>query len=168
MTIDGKNSKITLNLFLGGVALKVILNQDIKGIGKKLQTVEVSEGYARNFLLPKKMASLCDSKSMNEARTKNEAIIYKKEENIAEASRQKELIEKKYIEFRHKVGENGKLFGSVTEKEIADEIEKIYNIKIDKKKIILRNQIKSPGSYTAEVKLYEGIVANLKINVVSL
>ncbi len=148
--------------------MKVILNQDIKGIGKKLQTVEVSEGYARNFLLPKKMASICDSKSMNEARTKNEAIMYRKEENMAEANKQKEIIEKRYIEFRHKVGENGKLFGSVTEKEIAEEIEKVYKIKIDKKKITLKAQIKSPGSYTAEIKLYEGVIASLKINVVSL
>lgn len=148
--------------------MKVILNQDIKGVGKKLQTVDVSEGYARNFLIPRKMASICDSKTMSEAKTKNEAIIFKKDENIAEANKKKEIIEKRYIEFRHKVGENGKLFGSVTEKEIAEELEKVHNIKVDKKRIALRSPIKTPGSYIAQIKLYEGIVANLKINVVKL
>ena len=148
--------------------MKVILNQDVKGIGKKLQTVEVSEGYARNFLIPKKLASVCDAKNMSEAKSKNEAIQFKKNEDIKAANTQKEIIEKKYIEFRHKVGENGKLFGSVTEKEISEEIEKIFGIKIDKKKIKLKDTIKNPGSYTAEIKLYEGIVAKLKINVVKL
>ena len=148
--------------------MKVILNQDVKGIGKKLQTVEVSEGYARNFLIPKKLASVCDAKNMSEAKSKNEAIQFKKNEDIKAANTQKEIIEKKYIEFRHKVGENGKLFGSVTEKEISEEIEKIFGIKIDKKKIKLKDTIKNPGRYTAEIKLYEGIVAKLKINVVKL
>ena len=148
--------------------MKVILNQDVKGIGKKLQTVEVSEGYARNFLIPKKLASVCDAKNMSEAKSKNEAIQFKKNEDIKAANTQKEIIEKKYIEFRHKVGENGKLFGSVTENEISEEIEKIFGIKIDKKKIKLKDTIKNPGSYTAEIKLYEGIVAKLKINVVKL
>ncbi len=148
--------------------MKVILNQDVKGIGKKLQTVEVSEGYARNFLIPKKIATICDSKSMSEAKSKNEAMQYKKNEDIKAANSQKEIIEKKYIEFRHKVGENGKLFGSVTEKEISEEIEKVFGIKIDKKKITLKNPIKNPGSYSVNIKLYEGITATLKINVIKL
>ncbi len=148
--------------------MKVILNQDVKGVGKKLQTVDVSEGYARNFLLPKKLASICDSKSISEAKSKNEAALFKRSEDIKEAELQKSIIEKKYIEFRHKVGENGKLFGSVTEKEIVDEIQKVYNIKIDKKKVLLKSQIKSPGTYTASIKLYEGVTADLKINVVRL
>ena len=77
-------------------------------------------------------------------------------------------IEKKYIEFKHKVGENGKLFGSVTEKEIAAEIKNEFDIKIDKKKIILKDSIKEIGSYIASVKLYEGVVAKIKINVVRM
>jgi large subunit ribosomal protein L9 len=148
--------------------MKVVLNQDIKGLGKKLQTVEVSEGYARNFLLPKKLASLLDNKTSNEVKTKLEAIKFKKDTEYENAMKNKSIIEKGYIQFKHKVGENGKLFGSVTEKEIAQEIKNRYNIDIDKKKIVLKNAIKEIGSYVASVKLYEGVVADLKINVVRM
>lgn len=148
--------------------MKVILNQDIKGIGKKLQTVEVSEGYARNFLLPKKLANLVDNKSSNEAKNKLEAIKFKKDTELEKANEDKKIIEKKYIEFKHKVGDNGKLFGSVTEKEIATEIKNKFNIDIDKKKIVLQDNIKEIGSYIASVKLYEGVIAKLKINVVRM
>lgn len=148
--------------------MKVILNQDIKGIGKKLQTVEVSEGYARNFLLPKKMANLLDNKSSNEAKNKLEAIKFKKDTELEKANEDRKIIEKKYIEFKHKVGDNGKLFGSVTEKEIALEIKNKFNIEVDKKKIILQDGIKELGSYMASVKLYEGVIAKLKINVVRM
>ena len=85
-----------------------------------------------------------------------------------EAKEIKGMLEKGYIKFKHKIGGNGKLFGSITEKDIADEIEKIYGIKIAKKKVNLKIAIKELGSYTAEVKLYEGIIANVKISVVSL
>lgn len=148
--------------------MKVILNKDIKGIGKKLQMVEVSEGYARNYLLPRKLASLADNKSINEAKAKNDAASFKKQTEIKEAKELKEKIEKGYIKFKHKIGEGGKLFGSVTEKDVADEIGKVYNIKIDKKKITLKTPIKELGSYTADVKLYEGIIAQVKISVVGL
>lgn len=148
--------------------MKVVLNQDIKGIGKKLQTVEVSEGYARNYLLPRKLAQVADSKSVNEAKNKAEALKFKKETEIKEAKVLKEKLEKGYIKFKHKIGSNGKLFGSVTEKDIADEIEKVYGIKVDKKKVSLKIAIKELGTYTAQVKLYESIIANVKIQVVEL
>ena len=148
--------------------MKVILNKDIKGIGKKLQMVEVSEGYARNYLLPRKLASLADNKSVNEAKTKNDALLFKKQTEIKEAKELKEKLEKGYIKFKHKIGNNGKLFGSITEKDIAEEIEKVYDVKVDKKKINLKIAIKELGSYTAEVRLYEGIIAEVKISVVSL
>ncbi len=148
--------------------MKVILNQDVKGIGKKLQTVEVSEGYARNFLLPKKMANLLDNKSSNEAKNKLEAIKFKKDTELEKANEDKKMIEKRYIEFKHKVGDNGKLFGSVTEKEIAAEVKNKFNIDVDKKKIVLQDNIKDLGSYIANVKLYEGVTAKLKINVVRM
>ncbi len=148
--------------------MKVILNKDIKGIGKKLQQVEVSEGYARNYLLPKKLAVIADNKSLNEAKSKNEAIMFKKETLKTEAIQIKNKLEKGYIKFNHKIGDNGKLFGSITEKDISDEILKLYDIKIDKKKIILKNTIKEVGSYYADVKLYEGIVAKIKISVVGM
>lgn len=148
--------------------MKVILNQDIKGVGKKLQTIDVSEGYARNFLLPKKLAVIADNKAVNEAAGKNSAMKFKKSEEIKEAEEKKQKIEKSYIEFRHKLGDGGRLFGSVTEKEISEELEKRLNIKVDKKKIVIKNPIKQLGNYTVDIKLYEGIVAKLKIVVLGL
>ncbi|MEG1705205.1 MAG: 50S ribosomal protein L9 [Clostridia bacterium] len=148
--------------------MKVILNQDIKGIGKKLQTLEVSEGYARNFLLPRKLATLVDNKSANEAKTKLDAIKFKKNIEIENANKDKINLEKQVIEFKHKVGENGKLFGSVTEKEISDELKRKFKMDIDKKKIKLEENIKQPGVYVANVKLYEGIVAKVKVNVIRM
>lgn len=148
--------------------MKVILNKDIKGIGKKLQMVDVSEGYARNYLLPRKLASIADNRSINEAKAKNDAASYKKQIEIKESKELKEKLEKGYIKFKHKIGEGGKLFGSVTEKDVAEEIGKVYSVKIDKKKVILKTPIKELGSYTADVKLYEGITAQVKISVVGL
>ena len=148
--------------------MKVVLNQDVKGLGKKLQIVDVSEGYARNFLLPRKLAVIADNKNINEANTKNEALKFKKKTEFEAAKKQKELLEKSFIEFKHKVGDGGKLFGSVTEKEIADEIKMKFKLNIDKKKIVINVPIKQLGSYTVEIKLYEGIVAKLKIVVVGM
>lgn len=148
--------------------MKVVLNQDIKGIGKKLQIVEVSEGYARNYLLPKKLAILADNKAVNEAKGKTDAIKFKKSEEIKEAEAKKAKIEKSYIEFRHKLGDGGRLFGSVTEKDIAEKLKEISNIEVDKKKIVIKNPIKQVGSYTVEIKLYEGIIAKLKLVVIGL
>lgn len=148
--------------------MKVVLNQDVKGLGKKLQIVDVSEGYARNFLLPRKLAVIADNKNINEANTKNEALKFKKKTEFEAAKKQKELLEKSFIEFKHKVGDGGKLFGSVTEKEIADEIKLKFKLNIDKKKIVINVPIKQLGSYTVDIKLYEGIVAKLKIVVVGM
>ncbi len=148
--------------------MKVVLNQDVKGVGKKLQVVEVSEGYARNFLLPKKFANIADNKSLNEARTKEEANKFKKDTELSKAKMQKEKIEKIYIEFKEKKGANGKLFGSVTEKEIAEKLNEKLGIDINKKKITLDEPIKQVGNYRANIKLYEGVVANLKILVVGM
>lgn len=148
--------------------MKVVLNQDVKGLGKKLQIIEVSEGYARNFLLPKKIAVLADNKSVNEVKGKTDAIKYKKQEEIKEANAKKEKIEKSYIEFRHKLGEGGKLFGSVTEKDIADAVCEKIGVEIDKKKVIIKNPIKQVGSYSVDIKLYEGIIAKLKLVVIGL
>lgn len=143
--------------------MKVVLNQDIKGIGKKLQIVNVSEGYARNYLFPKKLATLADNKSISEANTKKEALQFKKKTEYENALQQKKKIESTEIKFKHKVGEGSKLFGSVTEKEIADELNKQLDMNIQKKKISLNVSIKTVGNFSASVKLYEGVVANIKI-----
>lgn len=148
--------------------MKVVLKEDVKGIGKKHQVVDVSEGYARNYLLPKNIALIADNKNINEAKSKVEAANFKKSTEIEAAKNQKSIIEKGYIEFKHKVGENGRLFGSVTEKEIAEKIKEKFGIDVDKKRISLDLAIKQLGAYNASIKLYEGVVAKLKISVTKL
>lgn len=143
--------------------MKVVLNQDVKGIGKKLQIVDVSEGYARNFLLPRKLANIADNKSISEANTKSEALKFKKKTEYDNAVSIKEKIENTTIKFKHKVGEGQKLFGSVTEKEIADELNKKLNLDLSKKKITLNTPIKNVGTFNASVKVYEGVVAKVQI-----
>lgn len=148
--------------------MKVVLKEDVKGIGKKNQIVDVSEGYARNYLLPKNIAIIADNKNINEAKMKVEAANFRKNTQIQEAQNQKIIIEKGYIEFKHKVGDNGRLFGSVTEKEISERIKEKFSIDIDKKRISLDVPIKQLGAYNASIKLYEGVVAKLKISVTRL
>lgn len=148
--------------------MKVVLNENVKGLGKKLDIVNVSEGYARNFLFPKKLAVAADNKSVSEATTKKEAIQFKKDTDRENAQKLKAEIEKVTVNFKLKTAENGKLFGSVTSKEISEELKKTSGIEVDKKKIILEDAVKSTGTYTAKVKLYEGVIANLKVKVDSI
>lgn len=148
--------------------MKVVLNKDVKNIGKKLQIVEVSEGYARNYLIPRGLASIASSKNVNEAKTKNDALNYKKKVEYEEAIKEKEILESSFIEFKHKVGEGSKLFGSITEKDIADEINNKFHLNVNKKKIVIKTPIKNLGNYTVSIKLYEAVIANLKVVVVRL
>lgn len=148
--------------------MKVVLNQDVKGLGKKLQVVEVSEGYARNFLLPKKLAVVADNKNLSEAQGKISSQKFKKQTELEKANEIKGILEKGYIEFKHKVGEGSKLYGSVTEKDIAEKIKEKFNVEVNKKKITISDPIKNLGSYTVNVKLYEGVIAKLKISVVGM
>ena len=145
--------------------MKVVLTENVKGIGKKLDVVNVSEGYARNYLIPRNLAKPADNKSLSEANTKKAAIKFKQDTERDLAAKKKAQIEQITLEFKIKTAEGGKLFGSVTSKEISDELKAKSGIQIDKKKIILEDAIKMIGVYTVKVKLYEGIIANLKINV---
>ena len=148
--------------------MKVILNQDVKGLVKKLDKVEVNEGYARNFLLPRKIAIIADNKTEAEAFSKKQAIQFKKDVEREKAIEIKERIEKTVIEFRLKMGEGNKLFGSVTNKEVKEKLQEVLKLNIDKKKIEINTQIKSAGMYEASIKLYEGVVAKLKLKVVGI
>lgn len=148
--------------------MKVVLNQDVKGVGKKLQIVNVSEGYARNFLLPKKLAVVADNKNLNEAQGKIDAQKYKKQTELQKANEDKKKIEGGFIEFRHKVGEGSRLYGSVTEKDIAEKVKEKFNIEVNKKKITIDDPIKNLGTYTVSIKLYEGVIAKLKVTVVGM
>ena len=145
--------------------MKVILQKDIKSVGKKGQILDASDGYARNYLLPKKLAVIADATNLNELKTKQDANKYKRDMTMANA---KELVEKMKsfdLTFKIKAGENGKTFGSVTAKDIADELNKKYFVEVDKKKIGLADAIKTIGVYTIDVKLFEGIVGKLKVTV---
>lgn len=144
----------------------VILNKDIKGIGKKFQTVEVSEGYARNYLLPKKFAIIANNKTLSETNSKKSSIDFREQTKKKEAEEIKLKIEENKLIFRVKIGEGSKLFGSVTAKEICEEINNKLKYNIDRKKIELKKQIKSPGIYSIKVKLYEGITAIQRIEVI--
>lgn len=146
--------------------MKVVLNKDIKGIGKKLQVVEVSEGYARNYLLPKNLAVLANNQSVSEAKTKQSSLDFKKQTKKEEAEKIKNALEGQNLVFNVKVGEGGKLFGSITSKEISEEIKNSQGYEIEKKKIEIEGGIKTAGVYVAKIKLYEGITAIQKIEII--
>ncbi|MBR4072442.1 MAG: 50S ribosomal protein L9 [Clostridia bacterium] len=144
--------------------MKVILLADVKGHGKKGELCNVSDGYARNFLFPKKLAVEADNAAMSEFKSREQAKIHHKEEEIAAAKATAEKLNGKTITMKAKAGSNGRLFGSVTSKEVAAEIKKTLGIEIDKKKMTLAD-IKNFGEYQAEIKLYTGITAKLTVAV---
>ncbi len=147
--------------------MKVILQTDVKGMGKRGDIVNASDGHARNYLFPKKLAVPADKQNLNELSARKSSEAHKKELEKKEAIRIKEIIENKALTLKVKAGENGKTFGSITSKEISDSIEKELGEKIDKKKIVIQNPIKAVGSYTVDLKLFEGIVAKLKVNIIA-
>lgn len=147
--------------------MKVILKADIKGVGKKDQVINASDGYARNFLFPKNLAVEANNSNMIKLQAKNDANKYRKDQEKEKAEELKKEIEKLTLKIPVKAGENGKIFGGVSSKEIAENLEKQYNIKVDKKKINLKDTIKTLGARTVEIKLFEGVVAKLKVHVIS-
>lgn len=147
--------------------MKVILKADIKGVGKKDQVINASDGYARNFLFPKNLAIEANSENMSKLKSKNDSIAYQKEQDMKNARQIAEKMSKILLKITVKAGENGKIFGGVSAKEIADNLNKEYNIKVDKKKIDLKETIKTLGVTNVNIKLYEGISGNLKVDVIS-
>ncbi len=143
--------------------MKVILTADVKGQGKKDQVIEVSDGYARNFLLPKKLAVPADSKALNEAKNKEASKQYKLETEKQNALAVAKRLEDITVRFVYAAGPDKKLYGSVTSKEIAEALKKDYGIEIDKRKITLAAPIKSFGTFTADVRLFTEV--NGKINI---
>ena len=142
--------------------MKVILLADVKGHGKKGELCNVSDGYARNFLFPKKLAVEADNAAMSEFKSREEAKVHHKQEEIAAAKATAEKLNGKTVTMKAKAGAGGKLFGSVTTKEVAAEIKKSLGIEIDKKKMTMAD-IKNFGEYTAEIKLYTGISAKITV-----
>ncbi len=147
--------------------MKVILKADIKGVGKKDEVINASDGYARNYLFPRGLADEANNENMSKLKSRNESVAYKKETDRKNAQDLANKIEKIKLKMVVKAGENGKIFGGVTSKEIAEALKSEYKIEIDKKKIILNETIKNIGNFTVEIKLYEGVIAKLKLNVVA-
>ncbi len=145
--------------------MKVILLCDVKGQGKKDQVVDVSDGYARNFLFPQKKAILADAKNTNELRNKEEAKQFKINEDRKAAQAIAEQIKDVEVEIVMGHGQDGRLYGSVTAKDIAEALKAKLSIEVDKRKIILKDTIKAYGKYTIEVKILADITAKFVVNV---
>ena len=145
--------------------MKVVLLCDVKGQGKKDQIVDVSDGYARNFLFPQKKAIPADAKATNELKNKEEAKQYKINEDRKAASALAEKINNTEIEIIMGHGADGRLYGSVTAKDIADELKKKLSIDVDKRKIQLKDNIKAYGKYTVELKILADINAKFTVHV---
>lgn len=144
--------------------MKVLLTQDVKGQGKAGQVVNVSDGYARNFLFPKGLAKEANTTNLNAVKIKNSAAQHRIEVEKQEALSLAKKIGEMKVEIQVKTGENGRLFGSITNKEIADALHAQHNIELDKKKIELKDHIKETGEYKVTVRLYAEV--NAKLNVI--
>lgn len=147
--------------------MKVILLQDIKGVGKKDQTINASDGYAKNFLIPKKMAVEATQANINKLEKQHADAEAKALAELEAAKKLASEIEEKTISIKVKVGNNGKLFGAVTNKEVAAELKEKFNIDIDKKKIAVE-PIKAVGDAEASIKLHPQVTAKLKISISEL
>lgn len=148
--------------------MKVILLEDIKGVGKKDQVINANDGYARNYLFPKKLAVEANTGNLANLKAKQESNQYRKdvqkEEAIKLASKLKDIL----LTIKVKAGENGKIFGGVTAKEIAENLKTQYKIEIDKKKINLPETIKNLGVFIVDIKLYEGVIGKLKVQIMAI
>lgn len=147
--------------------MKVILMSDIKGVGKKDQIINASDGYARNFLFPKKLAVEANAENLGKLKGRNDSKQHKKDVEKNEAEQIAQKLEKITLTIEVKAGENGKIFGGVSTKEISEQLKKGHNIKIDKKKIELKETIKNLGTFNINAKLFEGVNGNIKIHIIS-
>jgi large subunit ribosomal protein L9 len=143
--------------------MKLLLEQDVKGTGKKGEIVDVSDGYARNFLLPRKLATPADAQAVNAANISKSAAAHKKFQAGVAARELAKQLEGAVITVKAKVGENGHLFGSITGKEVAAALAEQKQVEIDKKKIALAEPIRALGEYNIRVSLYENTFALVKV-----
>ena len=145
--------------------MKVILKEDVKGLGKKEDMVNVKDGYARNFLLPREIAVEVSSANLNVMKTRKEAEKSRKEREYDHALDLSKRLEQITLVIKSKAGENLRLFGSVTGKDISDELKNDYKIDVDKKKIVLDEPIRHVGEHGVEVKLFPGVSVKLNVRV---
>lgn len=145
--------------------MKVILLCDVKGQGKKDQIVNVSDGYARNFLFPQKKAIPADSKATSELKSKEEAKQYRINEDRKAAQALADRIKEVSVDIVMGHGQDGRLYGSVTSKDVATELSKILGVEIDKRKINMKDAIKAYGNFDVEIKLLQDISAKFVVKV---
>jgi len=146
--------------------LKVILLEDVKKLGKKGDLVDVSDGYARNFLFPRNLAKEATEGSLKQLKQVKDAIAKKKQKELEQAKELAKVLSNTTVTLKVKAGEQGKLFGSVTSKDISEALKKQYNIEVDRRKIELQEPIKSLGSYKVDVKLAPEVDAKLSVKIV--
>ena len=142
--------------------MKIVLTQDVKALGKKGELVSVAEGYARNFLFPRKLAVEASAQAMSELKNRENAAKHKIEVETAQAKQAAALLEGQTVRLIAKAGSQGRLFGSVTAKEVAEQLHKNLGVEADKRKITIED-IKAYGTYDAEIRLYEGIKARFYV-----
>lgn len=145
--------------------MKVILTQDVKSQGKKGDVINVSDGYAKNFLIKKGLAVAANNENMNILKQKNASEEHKRQVELDNAKELKSKIDLKEIVITTKTGEGGKLFGSITSMDIADAVKKGLGIEIDKRKVLLKDNIKTAGIYEVEIKLHKDVSAKIKVNI---
>lgn len=145
--------------------MKVILLENIKGVGKKDEVINASDGYARNFLFPKKKALEANAENLAKLKSKQDSNDFRKDQEKKEANEIAKKLKEITLKIKVKAGDNGKIFGGVTAKDISEVLKKDQKIEIDKKKIILTDTIKTVGLRSVEIKLYEGIIGNLEIQI---
>lgn len=143
--------------------MKVILLANVKGQGKKDDIVEVSDGYARNFLLPKKLAIVADAKATNDLKGKEEARVYRAEEEKKAAKALAEKIATVTVKIKSPSGADGRLYGAVTAKDIAEALEKNHGLSVDRRKMQLPEPIKTHGTYTVEIKLHPEVASKFTL-----
>lgn len=143
--------------------MKVILLANVKGLGKKDEMVEAAEGYARNYLLPHKLAILADNKAQNELKGKEASRQYKIEEETKAAKELAEKLSGITVKIRSSSGADGRLYGAVTAKDIAEALEKDFGIRVDKRKLDLADSIKNYGTYSVTVKLYTDVTGKFSV-----
>lgn len=145
--------------------MNVIFIKDLKGQGKAGDKKNISDGYAKNFLIPKGYAIEATAANLNNLKGKQDSQQYQKEQDIKAANEMKAALEDITVVIKTKSGDNGKLFGSVTSKDIADELKKQHSVTIDKKKIVLPDGIKEVGKFSVDVKLYPSITGKINVEV---
>ena len=143
--------------------MRVYFLSDVVGKGKKGEIVDVSVGYARNYLIPNNFAVVATKEILAQKKTKDESAIYHKEQEIEKAKEMSKYLNEKTVKIFAKSGANGKLFGSITSKDIADSIEKQHNVKIDKRKIKLKGEIKTFGQFLIRLKIADGVFTNMRV-----